>query len=50
MKKNTGIGMRALALLALIAWATLLGACNTIDGLGKDVQRAGEKVQSLGKN
>ncbi|MDO8299769.1 MAG: entericidin A/B family lipoprotein [Lacisediminimonas sp.] len=37
-------------LLALLASAALLGACNTIDGLGKDVQRAGEKVQSLTKN
>ena len=34
--------------LALGVWA-LLGGCNTIDGMGKDVQRAGEKVQSMTK-
>lgn len=51
MKKQMGSGLKgAGVIVALMAWVALLGACNTIDGLGKDVQRAGEKVQSLTKN
>ena len=33
-----------LALLAL-ACAAVLTACNTVKGVGKDVQKAGEKVE-----
>ncbi|WP_188395304.1 entericidin A/B family lipoprotein [Oxalicibacterium flavum] len=29
----------------LIASAWLLAACNTVNGFGKDVERAGEKIQ-----
>ena len=39
MKRNL-----AILLLALFA-ATLLGGCNTIEGAGKDIQKAGEKVE-----
>jgi predicted small secreted protein len=39
MKRNL-----ALLLLALLA-ATLLGGCNTIEGAGKDIEKAGEEVQ-----
>ncbi len=36
--------MRILSLL--IALGFMLSACNTINGLGKDVEKVGEKVQS----
>ena len=29
----------------LIVFATILGGCNTVEGVGKDVERAGEKTQ-----
>lgn len=38
----------ALLLLALFSVATL-SACNTIAGAGKDVQKAGEKVEDAAK-
>ena len=31
-------------LLALMA-ATVLGGCNTMEGAGKDIEKAGEEVQ-----
>ena len=31
--------------LAILASAFALSACNTIDGAGKDIERAGEKIQ-----
>lgn len=31
--------------LASIAVAVFLSGCNTVQGVGKDVERAGEKVQ-----
>lgn len=33
----------------LLALAVLATGCNTINGMGKDVERAGEKVQSISK-
>lgn len=37
---------RQLALLFLALFATgVLSACNTMEGLGKDVQKLGEKVE-----
>jgi len=39
-------GIKAIALLAVvIAGSFSLVGCNTIEGAGKDVERAGEKVQ-----
>lgn len=38
----------AVLLLALFSVATL-SACNTIAGAGKDVQKAGEKVEDAAK-
>jgi len=29
---------------------TALGACNTISGVGKDVERGGEKIQDTAKD
>ncbi|EWY36823.1 hypothetical protein N825_23465 [Skermanella stibiiresistens SB22] len=32
-----------------LALVTLLGACNTIEGFGRDTERAGEAVQDKAK-
>jgi len=37
-------------LFALIAACLLLAACNTMQGLGKDVQKAGQVVEKAAKN
>ena len=39
----------ALLLLATFSLATLC-ACNTMEGLGKDVQKLGEKVEQKASN
>ncbi len=31
--------------LILLAGATLLTACNTIEGLGQDIKKGGEKIE-----
>jgi predicted small secreted protein len=36
---------RALALLLAVSFAMLTTACNTMQGLGRDVEKGGEKVQ-----
>lgn len=36
--------MRKVISLALVTSALLVGACNTIEGAGKDVKSAGETV------
>ena len=38
-------GHLALLLASLIFGSVMLTACNTIQGAGKDVERAGQKVQ-----
>ena len=42
-----GNAMKKLLLLAaaLSAAAWLLAACNTVDGLGKDIKKAGETIE-----
>lgn len=35
--------------LAVLAAATFLTACNTIEGVGKDVEKAGDKIQQTAK-
>ena len=41
--------MRLIALIA-IALATLsLAACNTVEGVGKDVEKLGDKIQGTAK-
>ncbi len=37
--------MRNLTLLILLTYATLLAACNTVEGLGKDVSNLGNKIE-----
>ncbi|HEY6132090.1 MAG TPA: entericidin A/B family lipoprotein [Halioglobus sp.] len=44
MTSRTINGKRTLMAI-LIAFATILGGCNTVEGMGKDVQKAGEKTQ-----
>jgi len=36
------------AMLALVA-CLLLAGCNTMAGMGKDIERAGEKIQGAAK-
>ena len=43
MKRNVSI-----LLLAVVA-ALVLGGCNTIEGAGKDIQGAGEKIEDAAK-
>lgn len=37
--------MKKLCLLLLVPYATLLTACNTMEGLGKDMQTLGNKIE-----
>ena len=41
--------MNKILVLALVAGGVFLSGCNTINGMGKDVERVGEKVQSVAK-
>ncbi len=36
-------------LFALLASLTLLVGCNTIEGIGKDIQKGGEKLEEAAK-
>jgi predicted small secreted protein len=36
-------------LITLIAALMLLAGCNTVEGIGKDVKKAGEKVEEAAK-
>ncbi len=35
--------------VALAAWIALLAGCHTMQGLGEDIERAGEKIQDKAK-
>jgi predicted small secreted protein len=37
--------MKRLALIALLALAPLLQGCNTMEGMGQDIQKGGEKIE-----
>ncbi len=37
--------MKKLCLLMVVAYAATLAACNTMEGLGKDVQTLGGKIE-----
>ena len=41
---------RKVALILVLAACALVSACNTIEGMGKDVERGGEKVQQTAKD
>jgi predicted small secreted protein len=36
-------------LFALLASLYLLAGCNTIEGMGKDIQKSGEKIEEAAK-
>ncbi len=38
--------MTAMFALAAAAW---LAGCNTVEGMGKDIQKAGEKIEDAAK-
>ena len=40
---------KLLMISMLLSFAIALSACNTINGIGKDVQKAGEVVQDAAK-
>ena len=37
--------MKHIAALMLIVWAVAMAGCNTMRGLGQDMERAGEAIQ-----
>jgi len=39
----------SLFLMTVVACVSLLSACNTVQGIGKDVKKAGEVVENAGK-
>ena len=41
--------MKKVLVLVLVAAGIISTGCNTINGMGKDVERVGEKVQSVAK-
>ncbi len=47
--KFTRLARVATILLAL-GGITALGACNTVEGAGKDLERGGEKIQDAAKD
>ncbi|WP_033920824.1 entericidin A/B family lipoprotein [Sphingomonas sp. 37zxx] len=40
--------MRKFLGLAIVASALMVSACNTVGGIGRDVQSAGEAVEKVG--
>jgi predicted small secreted protein len=42
--------MRKIIVLAATAAALLVSACNTVEGVGKDVKAAGEAVEGAAKD
>lgn len=41
--------MRVMTNMAIVALVILLAGCNTINGMGKDLEKAGEAVQKSTK-
>jgi predicted small secreted protein len=42
-------GMKLVALAVGVAALVALSACNTVEGVGKDIERGGEKLQDAAK-
>jgi entericidin B len=43
--------MKRFILVMLMAFAALsLSACNTVEGMGKDIKKAGESIEKAGEN
>ena len=41
--------MKKITALVVLSFAFILSACNTVKGVGQDVQKAGEKIEDAGK-
>ncbi len=41
--------MKYLMTLLVVSTALLLSACNTVKGVGQDIQKAGEKIEGAAK-
>lgn len=41
--------MYTLAIIAISVSTIALSACNTVEGLGKDIQRAGQSIEGASK-
>lgn len=41
--------MQRLATLMLVVWVVVLAGCNTMQGLGKDIENTGEAIQRKAK-
>ena len=41
---------RVATLLLALGGVAALGACNTVEGAGKDLERGGEKIQDVAKD
>ena len=41
--------MKNLVTLLAVAAAVLLSACNTVKGVGQDIQKAGEKIEGAAR-
>ena len=41
---------KLVAIVSLVCFSFGITACNTIDGVGKDVEKGGEKVQDAAKS
>ncbi len=41
--------MRAVKLLIAASVLLVMGACNTVEGIGKDVQKCGEAIEKSAK-
>lgn len=39
------VAIRLASFISLVAFTVFLGACNTMHGLGKDVERGGEHIE-----
>ncbi|MBL8327302.1 MAG: entericidin A/B family lipoprotein [Rubrivivax sp.] len=40
---------RLIALIASLAAVWTLSACNTVEGIGKDISKAGDKIEEAAK-
>jgi predicted small secreted protein len=41
--------LRRWSMLLILACAVAAGGCNTVKGMGKDLQRAGQKIEDAAK-
>jgi predicted small secreted protein len=47
--QNKGKTMKNLITLFIVSTALLLSGCNTVKGMGQDIQKAGEKIEGAAK-